>query len=90
MGGTPSLPSLFLFSQLLVVGTIRFLLCCVLEQVDPTANYEHTQDPTQGHERDERIKLLKLPKMIAIGLTLVLSTPSLKGPGLTLEFRSTP
>jgi hypothetical protein len=33
------------------------------------AHYEHTWDPANGHERDERIQLRKPPKLNANGLT---------------------
>jgi hypothetical protein len=55
-----------------------------------TAHCEHTRDPAQGHERVERIKMCKLPRMNPNGRTLVLAALSLKGTGLTPGFRSAP
>jgi hypothetical protein len=46
------------------------------------AHYEHTRDSAGGHERNEQIKLHKLPKANASRRTLELLTPSLKGAGL--------
>jgi hypothetical protein len=54
------------------------------------AHYEHTRDPAQGHERVERIKMCKLPRMNPNGRTLVLAALSLNGAGPTPGFRSAP
>jgi hypothetical protein len=41
----------------------------------------------QRNEHDERVTLCKLPKANLNGLTLVLSTPFIKGVGLAPGFR---
>jgi hypothetical protein len=81
-GGTPSPPSLPSHPQLVIVGMVRF--------PPNRAHYELTRDPTGGHERNEKIKLHKLPKANARKLILVLSTPSLKGVGPAPGFKLAP
>jgi hypothetical protein len=85
--GTQGLPPL---PQLFIEVVIHFLPHRVLRKGDPLmAHYENTQLPAGGHECHEQIKLQRLSKASANRLTQVLSTPSLKGVGLTLGFRST-
>jgi hypothetical protein len=87
-GCSPGTPALSLHPQSLIVATVCFLPRCILRSGDPSWHAASNVRPAGRHKHNEQIKFHKLSKVNASKLTLVLSTPPLKGavpaPGLRL------